>query len=116
MTSRILLSAVAAGLAGAALFAAPATAEIQRVVQLDVQYDTTVLGTTSGAETVLKSLQDQATAACRYTRPVTGAPALDDSCATEIVAKAVMQINDPELTRVFVARAGEPARVLASIQ
>ncbi|HPF22071.1 MAG: UrcA family protein [Hyphomonas sp.] len=116
MTSRFLPLAVTAALSAATLFAAPASAEIQRVLQLDVQYDATVLGTASGAETVLESLQDQATSACRYSRPVTGAPAQDDTCIAEIVAKAVMQIDDPELTRVYAARSGEPARFLAALQ
>jgi UrcA family protein len=116
MTSRILSLAATATLAGAALFAAPASAEIQRVLQLDVQYDISALGTSSGAETVLESLQDQATAACRYSRPVAGAPRVDDACVSEIVAKAVIQINDPHLTRVYAASAGQPARVLASLE
>ena len=116
MTARFLPLAVTAALAGTTFFAAPASAEIHRVLQLDVQYDTSALGTASGAETVLESLQDQATAACRYTRPVAGAPHVDDSCAAEIVAKAVLQINDPELTRIYAARTGEPARVLASLR
>ena len=103
MTSRILSLAASATLAGAALFAAPASAEIQRVVQLDLQFDTVALGTASGAETVLESLQDQATAACRYTRPVAGAPRVDDVCVSEILAKAVTQIDAPELTRLYSA-------------
>ena len=116
MTSRILSLAAAAALAGSAFFAAPASAEIHRALQLDVQYDTSALGTASGAETVLESLQDQAQAACRYTRPVAGAPRVDDVCASEIVAKAVMQIDAPELTRLYTARTGQPARVLASLK
>ena len=116
MTSRLLPLAVTAALTGATLFAAPATAETHRFLQLEVQYDTSALGSASGAETVLESLQDQATAACRYTQPVAGAPRVDDAGAAEIVAKAVLHINDPELTRIFAARSGEPAKVLASLQ
>ena len=76
MTSRILSLAASATLAGAALFAAPAFAEVQRDLQLDVQYDAAALDTASGAEKVLNSLQEQAIDACRYTRPVAGAPHL----------------------------------------
>ena len=116
MTSRILSLAASATLAGAAFFAAPASAEIQRVVQLDLQFDTAALGTASGAETVLESLQDQATAACRYTRPVAGAPRVDDVCVSEILAKAVTQIDAPELTRLYSARTSQPTRALASLK
>lgn len=116
MTSRLLSLTATATLAAAALFAAPASAEIQRVVQLDIQYDTSVLGTVSGAETVLESLQNQAAAACRYTRPVAGAPRIDDICVSEIIAKAVIQIDDPELTRVYTASRGQPAQILASLK
>ena len=115
MTSRILPLALTAALSATALIALPAQAEIQRHVQLDVQYDATRLDTASGAETVLKSLQEQATEACRYTAPVAGAPRTDDSCIAEIVARAVMQIDAPELTRIYTARTGEPARILASL-
>jgi UrcA family protein len=115
MTSRFLTRAASAALVGATLFAAPASAEIQRVLQLDVQYDSQALGTVSGAETVLESLQNQATAACRYTRPVVGAPRVDDACASEIVAKAVMQIDDTELTRIYTARTGQTVQSLASL-
>ena len=116
MTSRLLPLALTAALAGATLIAAPAHAEVQRHVQLDVQYDQSALSTASGAETVLESVQDQAFDACRYTVPVAGAPRVDDSCVAEIVAKAVMQIDAPELTRIYAARAGEPSQVLASLQ
>ena len=116
MTARFLPLALSAALAGTALLAAPASAETHRVLQLDVQYDAAVLDSASGAEVVLESLQDQATVACRYTQPVAGAPRVDDTCAAEIVAKAVMQIDHPELTRLYAARAGEPARVLASLR
>jgi hypothetical protein len=85
-------------------------------VQLDLQYDTAVLGTASGAETVLESLQDQATAACRYTRPVVGAPRVDDVCVSEILAKAVTHIDDEDLTRLYAASTSQPARVLASLK
>lgn len=116
MTSRFLSLAASATLAGAVLFAAPASAEIQRNLQLDVQYDASVLGTASGAETVLNSLQDQATAACRYTRPVAGGPRVDDTCVAEIVARAVTQIDHPELTRIYAANTPQSARILASLQ
>ena len=116
MTSRILSLTASATLAAATLFAGPASAEIQRVVQLDLQYDTAILGTASGAETVLESLQDQATAACRYTRPVAGAPRVDDVCVSEILAKAVIEIDDAELTRLYTASTGQPARILASLK
>ena len=115
MTSRFLSLAASATFIGATLFAAPASAEIQRVLQLDVQYDTQALGTASGAETVLESLQDQADAACRYTRPVTGAPRIDDTCVSEIVAKAVLQIDDADLTRIHADRTGQPVQALASL-
>lgn len=115
MTSRFLSLAASTAFVGATLFAAPASAEIQRVLQLDVQYDSQSLGTASGAETVLESLQDQATAACRYTRPVVGAPRVDDACASEIVAKAVMQIDDADLTRIYAARTGQTVQALASL-
>ena len=116
MTSRILSLTATATLAAATLFAAPASAEVQRVVQLDLQYDPAVLGTASGAETVLESLQDQATAACRYTRPVVGAPRVDDVCVSEILAKAVTHIDDEDLTRLYAASTSQPARVLASLK
>lgn len=116
MTSRFLPLALTAALAAATLSTAPANAEVQRVVQLDVQYDADALSTASGAQTVLKSMQEQATDACRYTRPVAGAPHVDANCATEILAKAVEQIGNPELTRIYAARFGAPARVLASAQ
>ncbi|MEZ5986520.1 MAG: UrcA family protein [Hyphomonas sp.] len=116
MTSRILSLAVSATLAGAAFFAAPANAEIQRELQLDIQYDSAALETVSGAEIVLNSLQEQANSACRYTRPVAGAPRVDDTCASEIVAKAVMQIDAPELTQLYTLQTGQPARVLASLK
>jgi UrcA family protein len=116
MTFRLLPLALSAAMAGSVMFAAPAVAETQRVVQLEVQYDANVLATASGAETVLQSLQNQAATACGYTRPVTGSPRIDDVCAAEVVARAVMQINHPELTRAYSARAGEPARVLASLR
>jgi len=115
MTSRILSLAATAALAGASLFAAPASAEIQLNLQLDVQYDASALGTASGAETVLKSLQDQATVACRYTRPVAGAPRVDDNCVSEIIAKAVNQIGHPELTRVYAANTPQATQILASL-
>jgi UrcA family protein len=116
MTSRFLPTAAIAALAAGAIFAAPASADIQRVVQLDVQYDASALGTASGAETVLESLQNQAQVACRYVRPVAGAPRVDDTCATEVVAKAVIQIGDENLTRLHAARFGEPTQVLASLR
>ena len=116
MTSRLLPLALTAALTGSLMFAQPASAEIRRFVQLDVQYDAGALGTASGAETVLQSLQDQAETACRYTLPVTGTPHIDATCTAEIVAKAVMQIGDPELTRIYAARIGEPAQVLAALE
>lgn len=115
MTSRILPLALTAALSAAALITTPADAEIRHHVQLDVQYDATALDTASGAETVLVSLQEQAAEACRYRLPVAGAPRVDDACTAEIVARAVMQIDAPELTRIYTARTGEPARVLASL-
>ncbi|HAE29411.1 MULTISPECIES: UrcA family protein [Hyphomonas] len=116
MTSRILSLAASATLAGAALFAAPAFAEVQRDLQLDVQYDAAALDTASGAEKVLNSLQEQAIDACRYTRPVAGAPRVDDVCVSEIIAKAVMQINAPELTRVYAANTPQSTRILAALK
>jgi UrcA family protein len=116
MTSRILSLAASATLVGTAMFATPASAEIQRNLQLDVQYDATALGTASGAETVLKSVQDQANEACRYTRPVAGAPRVDDVCVSEIIAKAVNQIDDPELTRIYAASTPQATRILASLK
>ncbi|MEZ6001704.1 UrcA family protein [Hyphomonas sp.] len=114
MTSRTLSLALSATLAGAALFAAPASAEIERYLQLDVQYDASVLGTASGAETVLKSVQDQATVACRYTRPVAGAPRVDDACVSEIIAQAVARIDAPELTRIYAASTEQPASLMVA--
>ncbi len=116
MTSRILSLAASATLAGAALFAAPASAEIQRNLQLDVQYDAASLDTATGAENVLKSLRDQANAACRYTKPVAGTPRVDDICVAEIIAKAVTQIDAPELTRIHAANTRQSTRVLASLK
>lgn len=116
MTSRLLPLALTAALAGATLFAAPARAEIQRHVQLDIRYDQTALSTATGAETVLESVQDQALIACRYTVPLAGAPRVDDSCVAEVLAKTVLQIDNPELTRAYAARIGEPGRVLASLK
>jgi len=115
MTSRLLSLAASVTLVGATLFAAPASAEIQRVLQLDVQYDSQSLGTASGAETVLESLQDQAISACRYNRPVIGTPRVDDTCASEVVAKAVTQIDDADLSRIHAARADQSLRALASL-
>ena len=115
MTSRILPLALTAALSATALIAMPAHAEMRRHVQLDVQYDATALETASGAEAVLNSVQDQATEACRYRLPVAGAPRVDDACTAEIVARAVMQIDAPELTRIYTARTGEPTRILASL-
>ena len=83
---------------------------------MDIQYDSVALETVSGAEIVLNSLQEQAETACRYTRPLAGAPRVDDACASEIVAKAVMQINAPELTRLYTLQTGQSTRVLASLK
>jgi UrcA family protein len=116
MTSPILSLAASATLVGTAMFATPASAEIQRNLQLDVQYDATALGTASGAETVLKSVQNQANEACRYTRPVAGAPRVDDVCVSEIIAKAVNQIDDLELTRIYAASTPQATRILASLK
>ena len=116
MTSRFLPLALTSALAGAALFAAPASAEIQRNVQLDVQYDANALATASGAETVLESLQEQARQACRYTRPIAGAPRVDDDCTAEVVSQAVTLIDAPELTRVYAVRTSQPTRFLASLK
>ena len=116
MTSRFLPLALSAALAGTAFFAAPANAEIQRNVQLDIQYDTNALATASGAETVLESLQEQALQACRYAQPIAGAPRVDDDCVAEVVGQAVTLIDAPELTRVYAARTSEPTRFLASLK
>nr|WP_321359270.1 UrcA family protein [uncultured Hyphomonas sp.] len=116
MTSRIISLTASASLVGAALFAAPASAEIQRDLQLDVQYDASALSSASGAQSVLNSLQDQATDACRYTRPVLGAPRVDDVCVSDIIAKAVSQINAPELTRIYAANTPQATRILAALK
>ena len=81
MTSRLLALTLTAALAGSTFLATPAAAQVHRVVQLDVQYDSTALGTAPGAATVLDSLQEQANDACRYVRPIAGAPRIDEACA-----------------------------------
>ncbi|MEZ5945337.1 MAG: UrcA family protein [Hyphomonas sp.] len=114
MTSRILPLALTAALAGSLFFAAPASAEIQRQLELDVQYDVTALSTATGAETVLDSLLAQAEDACSYARPIAGADRLDRACAAEVVAKAVQGIGDAGLTEAYEARFGQ-AQLFASL-
>lgn len=104
MTSRFLPLTLAGAAMAASLFAGPASAEILRNVSLDVQYDRAALATASGAETVLESLQDQARDACRYETPLAGAPRIDATCAIEVVAKAVAEINDDGLTSLHATR------------
>ncbi|MCA8901535.1 MAG: UrcA family protein [Hyphomonas sp.] len=107
MTSRFL--PLAAALAATLAIATPATAEVERSLQIAVKYDTAALGTATGAESVLESLQDQAGDACRYSVPVTGAARVDNVCVADIVAKAVAHIDDPSLTAAFAAETA-PAR------
>lgn len=103
MTSRFLPLAVA--LAATVFAAAPASAEVERSVQVSMQYDASALGTATGAESVLESLQDQAYDACRYYTPVTGAVRVDSVCVADIVAQAVARIDDPALAAVHAGDA-----------
>jgi hypothetical protein len=41
---------------------------------------------------------------------------VDDVCVSEIIAKAVMQINAPELTRVYAANTPQSTRILAALK
>lgn len=115
MPSSLKLLAAAAAASAGLLFTAPASAETAQPISLQIQYDTQVLGSESGAYTVLESLQDQANDACRYSSPVANAPRVDKACASEVVARAVTQISDPALTEAYLATTHNGVRLLASL-
>jgi hypothetical protein len=41
---------------------------------------------------------------------------VDDVCVSEIIAKAVNQIDDLELTRIYAASTPQATRILASLK
>ena len=80
---------------------APAFADQPQTLDVEIQFDNRALETVEGASLVLKSIEKQASQACSYARPISGAPRTDADCAETVVLKAVAQINDAELSRAF---------------
>ncbi|KCZ51308.1 UrcA family protein [Hyphomonas pacifica] len=102
-------------LAGTALAIAPAaSAEAPRPISVQIQYDASALTSHDGALNVLNSLQEQASRACRYDVPVSGAPRVDEDCTVQTVTRAVAKINDPVLTAAYHDKTETGVRLLAS--
>ena len=104
-------------IAAAALVAPFAQAE-GTPITVKFQYDSTLLATEAGAKTVLKSIKEQATEACSFTKALTGAPSFDRACRDDLVEKAIGEIrlaaleDGKEATFVFAAL-DEPRETLA---
>lgn len=80
-------------------------------ITVEFKYDSTLLATEAGAKTVLASIKGQATEACSFKQPITGLPAFDRACRTDLVEKAVGQI------RVAAVEGGQAATyVFASLE
>lgn len=114
MPSSLKLLAAAAAASAGLVFAAPAVAQAAQPISLQIQYDTQLLASESGAPAVLESLQEQAKDACRFKSPVISAPRVDKDCAAQVVVRAVTQIGDPALTEAYLATTHNGVRLLAS--
>ncbi len=75
-------------------------------VEVEITYKVADLETPEGAKNVLETIEREARKDCRiggaYKRIIDGM--VDDVCFRDIVAKAVAQIDAPNLSRVYQAR------------
>lgn len=62
-------------------------------ITANFKYESALLATESGAKAVLRSIKEQATEACSFTKAITGAPSFDRVCRDDLVEKAVGQIR-----------------------
>ncbi len=62
-------------------------------ITVELKYDSTMLATETGAKAVLQSIKAQATEACAYTKPVSGAHHVDRACRDDLVDKAIGKIR-----------------------
>ena len=75
-------------------------------VKVEITYNVADLETPEGAKNVLETIEGEARKDCRiggaYKRIVHGM--IDNACYQDIVAKAVAQIDAPNLNRVYQAK------------
>ncbi|MEO1188288.1 MAG: UrcA family protein [Pseudomonadota bacterium] len=95
----------------AAAFSAPFAQADTNALTVELTYDRALLQTESGVELVLASLETQATEACAYASPITGAPKQDRVCRDEVMKKAVAEIR-----RVSLEEGTATTSVFASLE
>lgn len=100
-----------ATLLAATAFAVPFAQADTNALTVELTYDRALLETESGVELVLASLETQATEACAYSSPITGAPKQDRACRDEVMKKAVAEIR-----RVSVEEGTATTSVFASLE
>ena len=80
-------------LLAAAACATPFAQALGTPISVDFTYDSALLATEAGAKAVVKSLTEQATDACKVTKPFTNVELLDRTCRKELVASAIEKIS-----------------------
>lgn len=93
----------------AAAFAAPFAQAEGTPITVELEYDSALISTESGAKVVLKSIEAQAKEACSYAAPITGTAIFDRACRDDLVEKAIGEIrlaaieNGQDATYVFAS-------------
>lgn len=62
-------------------------------ITVDFTYDSALLATEAGAKAVVKSLTEQATEACAFTKPFTRVTLLDRTCRDDLISSAIEKIS-----------------------
>lgn len=70
----------------------PATFADTQEVQVEIEYDSTLLADDASAETVMESVKSQARKACSYNTSITHIPSVDSKCTADVVTKAINAI------------------------
>jgi UrcA family protein len=105
--ARIAIAIVAAGLmsAGVVTVTHAGTAQEESVPKLAVSYDDLDLGTEKGALTLYRRISSAAREVCpqpsKYSARVTE---LSRECISSAIARAVREVNSPQLAKVDAAR------------
>lgn len=76
-----------------AALAAPVAYAKGTPISVTIEYDSTMLATEAGAKSVLATVTAQATEACSYRKPVSGAISFDRTCRDDLVEKAIGMIR-----------------------